>query len=89
MYIGIEVDNDVLDVQIYYKMTKENDSIGKYDYCGTTYNDNQEDHWVLESFDWMKHLYTDEVNELIQKYIDEHLEELIKEAQNDWEHYNN
>lgn len=89
MYIGIEVDNDVLDVQIYYKMAKENDSIGKYDYCGTTYNDNQEDYWVLESFDWMKHKYSDKVNTLIQKYIDENYQELAKEAQTDWEHYNN
>lgn len=89
MYIAIEKDNDVIDIEICYIMATENDSIGQYEFWGSTFYDKRDDYYVLEGFDWNKNKYDAQTNALIEKYISENYEELSKEALAEWELNNN
>lgn len=65
-----------LEVELDCHVTSESTGIGSYEYWGQRGYDAGFTYPVIEQFEWDKSLYTDEQNELIDKYIIENWNEI-------------
>lgn len=71
-----------LEIELDYHLRTENNGIGSYEYWGSKEYDAGEDYLVLDDVEWDKSLYTNEQNELIDKYIVEHWDKIEEEILN-------
>jgi hypothetical protein len=81
MIISVEYKEDLIDVPLTTIRSLENDSIGGYEYWGSKYYDSQPDYWIIEGFTWDKTQYSEEMNKLIQEYINLNFEEMCREEE--------
>lgn len=89
MDIEVQVGEDILIVDLSYDVVKENDGIGSYEYWGYTYYDRGNDYFIVENMKWDKTLYTDQENEIIERYVEKYAEEIETKilSNHDSDHY--
>lgn len=58
-----------LEIELDCHVTSENNGIGSYEYWGSKGYDAGSTYPIVDRFEWDRKLYTEEQNELIDKYI--------------------
>lgn len=87
MNIEITHNNEIIDVELDYEISRENDSIGSYEYWGFQYYDHQSDRIIVDEFKWNKSQYTPEQNKAIELYIYNNFDKLEEQAIEDLKEY--
>ena len=74
-----------IEVQLDCECITENSGIGSYEYWGSKEYDAGEDYLVCENITWNKNEFTEEQNNIIEKYVKEHFDEIADEAIDDFD----
>jgi hypothetical protein len=83
MYIGVEFP-EIEEVSFWADIKIVDNGIGRYEYWGSIGFDSRLEPETQEIF-WDKTLYSDEQNEIINRYVDNHFEEMAQKFEESYE----